>query len=154
MLPCQNLDAGRGGYIRRKRLSVGGKIADADLALVVCCCWESRETEQRRALWHTATSPWILQIPEAPVTSQAMSLTGICWTAGHVSYVIEESREGSCHLDSTTPKEGFPGGSGFCPQCRRPRFNPWVKKIPWRRKWQPTPVFLPGEFHGQRSLVG
>jgi len=37
---------------------------------------------------------------------------------------------------------------------RRPRFNPWVKKIPWRRKWQSTPVFLPGKFHGQRSLVG
>ena len=30
----------------------------------------------------------------------------------------------------------------------------WVEKIPWRRKWQPTPVFLPGEFHGQRRLVG
>ena len=33
-------------------------------------------------------------------------------------------------------------------------FHPWVGKIPWRRKWQPSPVFLPGEFHGQRSLVG
>ena len=33
-------------------------------------------------------------------------------------------------------------------------FDPWVRKIPWRRKWQPTPVFLPGESHGQRSLVG
>ena len=32
--------------------------------------------------------------------------------------------------------------------------SPWVRKIPWRRKWQPTPVFLPGEFHGQRSLAG
>ena len=30
----------------------------------------------------------------------------------------------------------------------------WVRKIPWRRKWQPTPVILPGEFHGQRSLAG
>ena len=40
------------------------------------------------------------------------------------------------------------------PQCRRPRFDTWIGKIPWRRKWQPTPVFLPGEFHGQRSLVG
>ena len=39
-------------------------------------------------------------------------------------------------------------------QCRKPGFDPWVRKIPWRRKWQPTPVFLPGEFHGQRSLVG
>ena len=32
--------------------------------------------------------------------------------------------------------------------------DPWVRKILWRRKWQPTPVFLPGEFHGQRSLAG
>ena len=34
-------------------------------------------------------------------------------------------------------------------QCRRPGFDTWVRKIPWRRKWQPTPVFLPGESHGQ-----
>ena len=39
-------------------------------------------------------------------------------------------------------------------QCRRRRFNPWVRKIPWRRKWQPSLVFLPGKSHGQRSLVG
>ena len=39
-------------------------------------------------------------------------------------------------------------------QCRRYKFDLWVGKIPWRRKWQPTPVFSPGEFHGQRSLVG
>ena len=39
-------------------------------------------------------------------------------------------------------------------QCRRCRFHPWVGKIPWRRKWQPTPVFLPGKSHGQSSLVG
>ena len=39
-------------------------------------------------------------------------------------------------------------------QCRRLGFHPWVRKIPWRRKWQPNPVFLPGESHGQRSLVG
>ena len=42
-------------------------------------------------------------------------------------------------------------------QCRRHErrgFNPWVSKIPWRRAWQPTPVFLPGESHGQKSLAG
>ena len=32
--------------------------------------------------------------------------------------------------------------------------DPWVKKIPWRREWLPTPVFLPGEFHGQSNLAG
>ena len=39
-------------------------------------------------------------------------------------------------------------------QCRRCGFDPWIREIPWRRAWQPTPVFLPGESHGQRSLVG
>ena len=39
-------------------------------------------------------------------------------------------------------------------QCRRHGFNTWVRKIPWRRKWQPTPVFSPGKSHGQRSLAG
>ena len=54
----------------------------------------------------------------------------------------------------------FPGGaSGKEPACqcrrhKRPGFDPWVKKIPWRGEWQPTSVFLPGDSHGQRSLVG
>ena len=42
----------------------------------------------------------------------------------------------------------------LCRRCRRCGFNPWVRKISWRRKWQPTPVFLPGKSHGQKSLVG
>ena len=39
-------------------------------------------------------------------------------------------------------------------QGRRPGFDPWLGKIPWRSEWQPFPVFLPGEFHGQRGQVG
>ena len=59
-----------------------------------------------------------------------------------------------------TGKEGFPGGTtGKEPacQCRRHMklgFDPWVGKIPWRGEQQPTPVFLPRESQGQRSLVG
>ena len=55
---------------------------------------------------------------------------------------------------------GFPGGAcgkEHACQCRkhkRCRFNPWVRKIPWRKAYQPTPVFLPGESHAQRSLAG
>ena len=53
--------------------------------------------------------------------------------------------------------EGFPRGSdtkeSAC-QCKRPKFSPWVGKIPWRREWLTTPVFLPGESHGQRGLAG
>ena len=52
---------------------------------------------------------------------------------------------------------GFPGGASgkeSSYQYRWCSFHPWVQKMPWRRKWQPTPVFLPGESRGQRSLVG
>ena len=42
----------------------------------------------------------------------------------------------------------------ICLQWGRPGFNPWVGKIPWRRKWHPTPVLLPGKSHGQKILVG
>ena len=55
---------------------------------------------------------------------------------------------------------GFPGGAAvknlpayLCRRHKRHRFNPWVGKTPWRREWQLTPVFLPGESHGQRSLA-
>ena len=42
----------------------------------------------------------------------------------------------------------------ICLQCWGPGYDPWEGKIPWRRKWQPTPVFLPGKFSGQKSLAG
>ena len=56
---------------------------------------------------------------------------------------------------------GFPGGSDSKASAYNvgdpgsiPGFNPWVRKISWRRKWQPTPVFLPGKSHGRENLVG
>ena len=61
-------------------------------------------------------------------------------------------------LASALWETGFPGGpSGTACQCRRRkrcRFDPWVSKVPWRRPWQPTPVFLPEESHGQGTLAG
>ena len=68
------------------------------------------------------------------------------------------------HSDEATPYKrghlwsfwGCPGGAGgkesTC-QCRRHRFDPWIGKMPWSRKWQSTSVFLPGKFQGQRSLT-
>ena len=52
---------------------------------------------------------------------------------------------------------GFPGSSGvknLPANTGDTGFITWIEKIPWRRKWQPTPIFLPGKSHGQRSLVG
>ena len=53
--------------------------------------------------------------------------------------------------------EGLPrcySGNEYPWQCRRHGFDPWVRKISWRRKWQSSLVFLPGESHGQRGMVG
>ena len=46
---------------------------------------------------------------------------------------------------------GFPGDSVVKQRCQ---LDPWVRKIPWRREWQPPPVFFPGKFNEQRSLEG
>ena len=70
--------------------------------------------------------------------------------------------QSKCKLERLYCFKGLPGGSSglkkkksAC-QCRRKRhrFDPQVRKISWRRAWQATPVFLPGESHGQRSLAG
>ena len=63
------------------------------------------------------------------------------------------------YVPTTDAKEAEVDASGKEPacQCKRHKrlgFDPWIKKIPWRRKWQPTPVFLPGKSHGQWSLAG
>ena len=61
--------------------------------------------------------------------------------------------------DFTTSTIGLPGGTSGtelpcqCMGLKRPGLDPWVRKISWRRKWQPTPVFLPGESYGLRSLA-
>ena len=62
-----------------------------------------------------------------------------------------------CHgcFGSDICLQGFPGGAAVkIHLLTKTTLQSWVRKIPWRRKWQPTPVFLPGESHGQRSLVG
>ena len=63
----------------------------------------------------------------------------------------------SHHMCRSLPHSGLPrwhSGTESACQCRRCRLDPWVGKIPWSRKWQPTAVFLPEELHGQRSLAG
>ena len=92
----------------------------------------------RNAITRKDYCPWILHGGEMLYTLMCVCIT--------------------IHIPPTTMR-GFPGGASgeesAC-QCRRPKrrgFDPWVGKIPWRRKWQPTPVFVPGESQGQRSLA-
>ena len=70
--------------------------------------------------------------------------------------IILEKRKSSLLYKQYGFPSGTSGEESTC-QCRRHkrcRFDPYVGKIPWRRAWQPTPVFLPGESQGQRSMVG
>ena len=90
----------------------------------------------------------------------SLSLVSIKWKYSHLSEVLwrMSKLEKTCHY--VRKSLGFLGGaSGKELTCqgrrhRRQGFNPRVGKIPWKRAWQPIPVFLSGESHGQRSLVG
>ena len=83
-----------------------------------------------QSTWAVDCSFWI--------RSSKGRLSSLCW---------------KCPPHESTSALGSPG-SPFSLKCRRPRFSSWVGKNPWRRKWQPTPVFLSGEFHGHWSLAG
>ena len=72
----------------------------------------------------------------------------------------KEKRKKNKHGEKKQKMECIPGGTSCkqpSPQHRRHKrcsFDPWAWKILWKRAWQPTPVFLPGRFHGERSLAG
>ena len=95
---------------------------------------------------------WILQ--SVPGAREATTQSGVppTETPSYQTYLVQ-----MLFHKRYPPWEGFSGGSvvkeSAC-ECRRHRFDPWLRKIPWRRKWQPTPEFLPRKSHGQRSLVG
>ena len=106
---------------------------------------------------HSSILAWRIPWTEEPAGLQSIGLqrVGHNWVTNTLTLYIEHgSRAGIWVI------WGFPGGdSSEDPSCqcrthKRHWFYPWVRKIPWRRAWQPTPVFLPGESHGQRSLVG
>ena len=75
----------------------------------------------------------------------------------HVESVLPESVNEPCQTYRLPLNSWQCGGSvGKESSCNagRPEFHPWVGKIPWRTEWLPTALLLPGESHGQRSLVG
>ena len=72
-------------------------------------------------------------------------------------FFITETPRKSHYISEVTGIKGllwWLSGKESAQHCRRPGFHPWVRKTPWRRKWQPTPVFLPVKSQGQWSLVG
>ena len=74
--------------------------------------------------------------------------------AGATTWHRAAARENGRVVPSSLRKPRRLSGKESTCQCRRPMFDPWVRKVPCRRKRQPTPVFLPGDSYGQRSLAG
>ena len=79
-------------------------------------------------------------------------VTKICLMYYWNNAILTHKVNGAIYQDRGLPRWHC-GKQSAC-QCRKCRFDPWVRKIPWRRKWKPTPVFLPGESNEQRSLEG
>ena len=109
--------------------------------VIIHICWcLVQETQLLLNLWYLA-------LPIVQNMSVFFFFKLACITSLAITLIVQLTR-------------GFSGGtSGKAPacQCRRHKrrgFDTWVRKIPWRRAWQSTPVFLPGESHGQRKLVG
>ena len=119
----------------------------------------------------TACRIWVTQ-PESEPAPLALDHQGspcvVCfriasygkWIQVLLLHCAQERNSPSYLIGVIITLQGFIGGaSGNEPSCQCTRykrlgFNPWVGKMPWKREWQPTPVFLPGESHGRRSLVG
>ena len=116
------------------------------------------------SVWFSLTSlphRWRCSLRSSPL--RAPSSARPLWLLSHVSAGEPRSVTLAWLFSWTSAfptTKGVPGGtSGKEPACqcrrhKRCRFDPWVRKSPWRRAWQPTPVSLPGESQGQRSLVG
>ena len=72
------------------------------------------------------------------------AIYGVAWSRTRLKRLSSSSSSSSSGKEFTC----------HCRRCKRHGFHPWVGQIPWSRKWQPTPEFLPGESHGQRRFAG
>ena len=102
------------------------------------------------------------QTPSPPLSHlpSIRSATTSLFSMSETQRWTKETRHHRAYTDDYIHIWGFPGSTsgkepeGQCRRHKRLRFDPWVGKIPSRRKWQPTPVLWPGESRGQRSLAG
>ena len=111
--------------------------------------WQSGNLEGGREKWRG-----VLRGVSPPGTGpRTLGRHGVSvWLSWCPCHILINGNTWFCPYQGLCLFLGFPDGSdSICLQCGRPEFDPWVRNIPWRREWQPSPVFLPGEFHGQRN---
>ena len=108
---------------------------------VGCSPWGRQESDTTEQLHFQFSLPCIGEGSGYPLQCSCLEnpRDGGAWWAA--VYGVAQSRTRLKQLSSSS-------------SSRRPGVDPWSRKIPWRRKWQPTPIFWPEESHGQRSLVG
>ena len=131
---------------------------DHHAALWITQTYSSYIIETSHTLTNISVSHTSLSLMTTTLLTISMNLTFLDFTCkwDHAVFVF------LClaYLLKIMSSRGLPGGTSVkepackCRRHKRHGFNPWVGKIPWRRKWQLTPVFLPGKSHGQKSLVG
>ena len=154
------------------------KVQADQLTAVTCnlSTYSCQKPSSQRVGWHFCLSRYLLWVtkPRSRGLAEAQlsgfpaalpwqsALLSMWWHGGGAgSELIFRGYDHSCLSGDLSwvlvTKQGLPrwfsGKESTC-QCRRLGFDPWVRKIPWRRKWQPTQVFLPGKSHGQSCLVG
>ena len=114
--------------------------------------------------WYLSPSLPILSLMLYHVACSKFRIKHFCFKTQHISsenttsfFISLNSYQIPLYFCPGKDKMDFPGGlddkESAC-NAGGPRFNPWVRKIPWRKEWLPTPVFLPGELHGPSSLEG
>ena len=117
-----------------------------------CTCWmKSRFNYWSRQFWTS------MEILKGPLALLDGTLNKFYLTSSWLLLICSEgiphgsdNKETACRKKKERrKKKEKKKKERNCLQCRRPGFNPWVRKIPWRKEWQTAPVFLPGEFHGQ-----
>ena len=127
---------------------------------------ESRETNRQKPVFYNLISEVTSDIISSAIFYTWYLVTGGDYTKVWIQGLLETSQGCLCAGSTRAPEEhlshqlqnwklanGLPRWRGDKCQCRRCGFHPWVGKKPSRRKWQRTPIFLPGKFHGQGSLV-
>ena len=98
--------------------------------------------------WEMASAPFRVQYAQVEAQIGQETGSGSLWLGEAEGTLLNSF----LHLGHSAVHYGLPLWLRL--QCRRPGFDPWVRKFSWRRKWQLTPVFLPGKSHGRRSPVG
>ena len=111
---------------------------------------EGWERGRQKMRWLDTSPIWWTCVWEAPGVGDGQGSLACCSPWGHKEW---DTTERLTWMALIGLPRWLSGKESTC-QCKRHGFDHWVGKIPWRRKWQPNPAFLPGKSHGQRSLVG